>query len=247
MATKKQQTTIHVPVLEMEKAEFLLVGSTGLFCHRMGQKAKNQLLLGGRKKTTAEKAALKHHPEQEFRDSMHIFPKFDKHTEVCFPATAVKSAMATAALVVDGIKSTDVKRLVYIPNEWIPIYGVPNLRMDITRSADIGKTPDVRTRAYFPQWATKVTIQYATPMLSLKGIAALLTNAGIMCGIGDFRQEKGKGHYGTWSVFPGDTAVPKELLSIRAQRSAIKKPVADGPETERLMSEYREALAEGRK
>ena len=247
MPTKKTDTGIHVPLLAMEQATFKLVGSTGLFCHRMGQKSKNDLLLGAKKKTAAERQKLKHHPEQEFRDSMHVFEKFHDHSEIVFPATAIKSAMATAALVVEGIKATDVKRLVFIPDEWVPIFGVPRLRMDITRSADIAKTPDVRTRAYFDKWATEVTIRYATPALSLAAISALLANAGIMCGIGDYRQEKGKGHFGTWTVLQAKASIPAEFLNLDAQREAVKDPVPFGKETEKLMEEYYTAVAEGRK
>ena len=242
----KKDATIHVPLLEMDQDEFILVGNSGLFSHRMGQKAKQQLLLGGRKKTAAEKMNLKHHPEVEFRDSMHLFKDFSEHTQVVFPATAVKSAMATAALVVEGITSADVKRLVYIPDEWIPIYGVPKLRMDITRSSDINRTPDVRTRAFFPEWATKITIKYAKPRLNLKSVAALVANAGIMCGIGDYRQEKGKGAFGTWKILSGNQPIPKHLLDLDAQTEAITNPIPSDEETERLLEEYYIAVNEGK-
>ena len=241
MPAKNQ--TISVPVLKMEQATFSLIGNSGLYCHRMGAKAKQQLLLGGRKKTAAERLSLKHNPEQEFVDSMHVKSGLFDGTQVVFPATAVKSAMATAALVVDGIKGTDVKRLVYIPDEWIPIYGIPKLRMDITRSADIGKTPDVRTRAFFPSWATQITVRWAKPALSKKSIYALLVNAGIMCGIGDFRQEKGKGGFGTWDVVD---SIPKSHLDEAGQTEAIKEPEAYDEDTQWLMDEFHNALAEGR-
>ena len=240
---KKAAAALAIPRLEMGSTTVWLEGRTGLICHRMGAKAKRQLLLGGRKKTAAEKLKLKHHPEEEYRDSMHIVAGAFADTDVVFPASAVKSAMATAALVVEGIKSTDVKRLVYVPEEWIPVYGVPQLRMDVTRSADIGKTPDIRTRAYFPEWTTCVTIEFAKPALSEKAIVALLANAGIMCGIGDFRQEKGKGNFGTW-VIGSDGGKP--AYALEDQRDAIKDPRAANEETRRLYEEYHLAIADGR-
>ena len=138
-------------------------------------------------------------------------PECSTGTDIVFPAMALKSAMATAALVVAGIRKTDVQRLVYIPSEFVPIYGVPRVRMDIVRSADINKTPDVRTRAYFREWATEIEIEFVRPVLSTTSIMALLYNAGVVCGIGDFRQEKGKGSYGTFAPAP-DNTIPAELL-----------------------------------
>ena len=72
--------------------------------------------------------------------------------------------------------------------------------MDIVRSADMNKTPDVRTRAYLPQWCAEVTVKYVVPTLSAHSIVSLLSNAGTIVGIGDFRQEKGRGSYGTFAV-----------------------------------------------
>ena len=153
---------------------------------------------------------------------------------------AIKSAMATAALAVAGIRKTDVQRLVFLPEEMVPIFGVPKLRMDFVRSADINRTPDVRTRAFFEKWATELTIRYAVPVLSQQAIIALLYNAGIMCGIGDFRQEKGKGSYGTFE--PISKPVDAALLDADAQLEAIMNPVAANMETVELMAEFEAEL-----
>ena len=160
-------------------------------------------------------------------------------TDIVFPAMALKSAMATAALMVDGVKKTDVHRLVYIPDEFVPVYGVPRIRMDITRSADINKTPDVRTRAYFREWATQIIVDFVRPVLSVKAIMALLYNAGLVCGIGDFRQEKGKGSYGT---FEPTSSIPAELMDHATQRAALDNPEYDNEETKELLEVYDAAV-----
>ena len=235
-AKKDSNNEIQVEKVFNETIPIRLRGLTPLYCHRMGAKAKEQLLLGGRKKTATEKRTeIKHDPRAEFRDSMSIVRDFDEYTDVAFPAMAIKSAMATAALMVPGVTKTDVQRLVFIPDEWVPVYGIPKLRMDIVRSADINKTPDVRSRAFFPEWWTQVNIQFITPYLTREAIGALLHNAGIMCGIGDFRQEKGKGNYGTFEV-AGLDAYPAHLLDRAAQREAIANPVSDNPETAELLA-----------
>ena len=231
----KQQDAIVIQTVQRESVTIQLVGTSGLYCHRMSAKAKHQLMLGGKRKTAAERAELKHDPIAEFHDSMHVRPGMFDGTDIVFPAMALKSAMATAALMVDGIKKTDVQRLVYIRDEFVPVYGVPRVRMDITRSADINKTPDVRTRAYFREWATQIAVEFVRPMLSSKGIMALLYNAGVVCGIGDFRQEKGKGSYGT---FEPTNSIPAALMDHAAQRAALEAPEHDNEETKELLEVY---------
>ena len=147
--------------------------------------------------------------------------------------------MATAALVVAGIRKTDVQRMIYIPEDRIPIFGVPELRSDVVRSADINKTPDIRSRAYFPRWATAVTIEWAKPFLSEQAVTNLLHNAGRVCGIGDWRQEKGMGSYGTFTVEKiGDLPDDKSLLDKQAQWHAITNPVSANAETTDLLAEF---------
>ena len=237
---KAKEVGIVVDTVQRERVTVQLIGTSGLYCHRLAAKAKKQLMLGGRKKDSTERQELKHDPIEEFRDSMHIRPGMFAGTDIVFPAMALKSAMATAALVVAGIRKTDVQRLVYIPSEFVPIYGVPRVRMDIVRSADINKTPDVRTRAYFREWATEIEIEFVRPVLSTTAIMALLYNAGVVCGIGDFRQEKGKGSYGT---FAPDNTIPAELLDIEAQRAALTDPQPDNEDAEELIGEFDEAVA----
>ena len=239
-AKKTTDGTIHVPQLAQERQTFVLTGTTGLICHRMGAKAKHTLLVGGGRKTAAERLELKHDPVAEFRDSMDIEQDFHPHSHVTFPAMAFKSAMATAALVVAGIRKTDVQRMIYIPEDRVPVFGVPRLRMDIVRSADMNKTPDVRTRAFFPTWATALTVEWSKPMLSETSIVALLHNAGRVCGIGDWRQEKGKGSFGTFTVekVGGDLPDDVSLLDSADQWDAIENPVAANTETQRLLVDF---------
>ena len=165
----KQQDGIVIQTVERERVTIPLVGTSGLYCHRMSAKAKHQLMLGGKRKTMAEKAQLKHDPIAEFHDSMHVRPGMFEGTDIVFPAMALKSAMATAALMVDGVKKTDVHRLVYIEDEFVPVYGVPRIRMDITRSADINKTPDVRTRAYLPRVGYADNRRFCSPCTFRQG------------------------------------------------------------------------------
>ncbi|MCY3636381.1 MAG: hypothetical protein OXH23_12325 [bacterium] len=212
-----------------------VIGETPLICHSMSAKAKRTLMLGGRKKTAAERLDLKHQPRDEFRDSMTI-----DDGRVVFPVTAFKAAMATAALLVPGMTKASAQRLLFLPAETVPIWGVPEIRLDIVRSADMNRTPDVRSRAMFRHWATELDIEFVVPNLSATTVATLLANAGLTVGVGDFRQEKGRGSFGTFRLAT-DSASDNDLiaeLQAMPQSDAISNPVPANAESAELLAEF---------
>ena len=236
---KKDTKPITIPVVQREPVQVFVIGTNGLIINRMSAKARHTLMLGGSRKTTAEKAEIKHHPYDEFIDSMDFEEGFDPHSHVKFPAAAFKQAMGTAALYVEKITKTDVKRLVWLPRDFVPVYGIPKLRMDIVRNAGPGRTPDVRTRAYFKEWAVPLVMEFVRPQLSQTAIVTLLANAGRVAGVGDYRQEHGTGSFGTFRVLEGGmAAIPEHLLDAKAQLKAIKTPQPANPETAALLAEY---------
>lgn len=230
MAVKKAEAgTLHIDALKQGRVTLRLIGSTPLYFNAMSAKAKRSLLIGGSKKTAAEKRELKHDPEQEFRDS--AYTKRDGDTLLCFPAPGVKGAMATAALETPGVTKTSVQRLIFLPQQKIQVWGKPYLKMDVVRSADMNKTPDVRTRAFLPRWVAEVDIAYVTPTLSAHAIVSLLQNAGAIVGIGDFRQEKGRGSYGTFAVAGDDLGEFEDYWrEVTAEARDVQQAALDMPE-----------------
>jgi len=199
MAIKKSASSdIVIHALKQGRVKLRMLGQTPMYFNSMGSKAKRDLLVGSARKTAAERKEIKHNPEREYRESMYI--KSDGDTALYFPAGGVKGAMSTAALETAGITKTSVQRLIFLPESKIQIWGKPYLKMDIVRSADMNRTPDVRTRGYLPNWCAEIEIRFVTPTLSKMSILSLLSNAGTIVGIGDYRQEKGRGSYGTFSV-----------------------------------------------
>lgn len=194
----KTETTLQIEPLKQGRVTLRLMGTTPFYFNAMSAKAKRTLLIGGGKKTAAQRKELKHDPEAEFRDS--VYRAADGQTLLCFPAPGVKGAMATAALETPGVTKTNVQRLIFLPEQRIKMWGKPYLKMDVVRSADMNKTPDIRSRAFLPRWCAEVDIAFVTPTLSLHSVVSLLSNAGTIVGIGDFRQEKGRGSYGTFAV-----------------------------------------------
>lgn len=249
MAIKKAQPdTIHIEPLKQGRIKVRLIGTMPLYFHAMSQKAKRSLLVGAAKKTAAEKRAIKHNPEEEYRESVYTSHIGD--TLLCFPATAIKGAMSTAALETAGITKTSVQRRIFIPQQTVQIWGKPFLKMDIVRSADIAKTPDIRTRAFLPRWCAEVDIAFAIPTFSAQSIVSILANAGVVVGIGDFRQEKGRGGFGTFAVAGGEdmgewaqewAEITKEGRDVQAE--AMENPECADADTEQLY----EFLTEERK
>ena len=241
MAVKKAEAgTLHIDALKQGRVTLRMIGTTPLYFNAMSAKAKRTLLIGGGKKTAAEKKELKHDPEQEFRDSVYRQP--GGPTLLGFPAPGVKGAMATAALETPGVTKTSVQRLIFLPQQRVNIWGKPLLKMDVVRSADMNKTPDVRTRAFLPRWCAEVDIAFVTPTLSVHSVVSLLANAGVIVGIGDFRQEKGRGSYGTFAVAGDDLADWSDYWSDvtaegrAVQEAAMAEPEFADEETEELMA-----------
>jgi hypothetical protein len=201
MAVKKAEAPLHIEAAKQGRVKFVLLGQTPLYYNAMSAKAKRSLLIGGGKKTAAEKKE---------------------------------------------ITKTSVQRLIFLPEQKIKVWGKPQLKMDVVRSADMNRTPDVRTRAFLPEWCAEVDIAFVSPTLSMHSILALLINAGMLVGIGDFRQEKGRGSYGTFTVHPdggGDMADRIDEIKKQGrmvQTHAMEVPEMADAETEELYNMLQE-------
>lgn len=240
MAPRSKTATAEITVQPLKRGSIKLriIGNTPLFQNRMASKVMQGLLVGTRKKTKAERLEIKHDPVQEYRDCMEIMP--NGPTALGLRVTAIKAAMCTAALETAGLTKSSTQRLLFMPGDLVPLYGVPQLRIDMVRSADINRTPDARSRAYMPNWGAEIEIQYIVPQLSATSVVSLLSNAGVLVGVGDFRQEKGKGAFGSFRVL-GDGEKSKEWDDLvknharKQQLAAIKNPEYADKDTADLM------------
>ncbi len=214
---------IEVTPLTVGRMTVWLRGITPIICNRLATKAKRTLLAGGGKKTKAEREqTLKHDPMAEFHDSMTKRSGVGP-TRILFPAPAVKGCIATAALETKGTNKTQIGRLAWVESYSLNLYGMPQFDMRSIRSADMNKTPDMRTRAILAEWCIPVTICFIKPQLSESTIVQLLANGGLICGIGDFRPEKGKGNFGQFQVV-GEKEC-KDIVkagSMKQQDAALK-------------------------
>lgn len=226
-------------------------GTSPLIFNRMAEKAKRELLLPKGRKTAADKAQnLKHNPPQEFRDSVYRWTDNDHPTRLKFPSPAFKGILGTAALEVPGAKKTQIGRLTWVEGTHVNIYGIPKLFMSVVRSADMNRTPDIRTRALLESWCAEVTLSYVQPTLNHKTIATLLAAGGLVSGMGDYRQEKGSGNYGQFRIVSQDDpefALITKIGGREAQDAALEacEPV-DDESAELLAWYYEEVVNRGR-
>lgn len=249
MPTKKQvqDDEVYISNVERETTTVRVLGRSPIILNRMSMKAKQVLLAGAPKKTASEKQAnLKHDVFAEYRDSPYRFSAREySPTEIGLMPSMFKKAMGTAALDIPGAKRTQIGRLVYVNGDLVPLYGIPQIFMSTTRSADINRTPDVRTRAIIKHWALSLDITFTPPIIKGNSVMNLLTAAGLICGVGDWRVEKGSGNYGTFIlVSPDDPVLGAEWQEIvdkggrEAQQEALENPEPYDHETADMLSWY---------
>jgi hypothetical protein len=219
-----------------------VLGTSPLILNRMSSKAQHELLMPKGRKNAAEKATtLKHDPIAEYRASAYTQKGDPSRPHLELLSTAFKGALRSAALDMPGAKKAQIGRLTYVTGDYVGIYGLPKLLMSITRSADMNRTPDVRTRAIVPAWACRLSITYVEPLIRPQAVMNLLAAAGITIGVGDWRPEKGAGNYGQFTlVSESDPAVKKIIKEggYAAQVAALEKPTCYDNETTELLSWY---------
>lgn len=252
MATKltrgQTETALSVTLMQSEQIEVCIVGTSPLICNSMSAKARFQILFPPKRKSASEKAtSLKHNPIQEFRASPYRMRKSDAPTVIGALPIWFKQGIGVAALDTPGMKRTQLERLIWVDWDHTPLWGVPHLFMAITRSADINRTPDIRTRALLPEWAVRLVLRFQTPMLNAQTVLSLLANAGVNSGVGDWRQQKGSGSYGGYRIVPANDPDFVRICSTQgreAQADALENPVCYDDDSAQLLALYSQAASE---
>jgi len=240
--SKTTEKATDITVIEVQKGiiEFCIKGSTPLILNTMSEKTRIQLLIPPPKKNAADKAStLKHDPLAEFRASAYTLTDAKAPTYLGFMASAFKAALKGAALDLPGASKSQIGRLTYVEGEYLSLYGIPKLLMSVVRSADMNRTPDIRSRAILSEWACSVRISFVKPLLREQAVINLLAAAGITQGIGDWRPQKGSGSYGQFTLVGHDDADFGRIVNgggRAAQMSAMNAPECYDDETEKMLS-----------
>lgn len=200
MASAKKEIAIELPRIDVQLMEVTLIGDTPLIVHAWSAKAKKEML--DKQMKRAKQAKRAKDPVEDFETSLYRMPDGGYG----FPSVAFKSAAATAALTVDGIKKAQVLRAFHVVGEEVDVSGAfdgvlmrqnlvrieggaPRMREDMVR-VGMG-TADLRYRGEFSPWWAKVLIRFNANALSGEQILSLFSAAGFSIGVGEWRSEKG--------------------------------------------------------
>lgn len=247
---EERPTEIQVTQLERGELDLCILGTSPFISNTMSFKAMTELLSPRGKLTSADKAAnLKHDPLEEYRSSVcKRRPSEKGPTRVQFFSSAFHHAIADPALDLPGVgvNKTKISRLTWVVGDKVDFYGIPQLYMCSVRMADMNRTPDVRTRAIFPHWACRIRIQYAMPMVTEKSVINLLSAGGVICGVGDGRQQKGTFSFGQFAIVNKDDPDFVRIIKeggMAAQDEALESPICYDSESEALLAWFTEDRA----
>jgi hypothetical protein len=232
--------TVEISAILTQSITFNILGLTPLILNRQSEKAKRQLLLPALPTNKAQRTqTLKHDPIEEFRASPYISKRDPTApTWLHLPSGMFKKCIAQAALDIPGASKAQIGRLVSLQSTVIHVWGIPHMKADMVRQAGIAKTPDVRFRACLPEWATTVTYTYIPSIISPNSIANLVMAAGVICGIGDYRVEKGAGDFGQFRIATDDDDDWHRIVATggrAVQQAALETPIFYDEDTQELM------------
>lgn len=205
MATKKKETVVTIPAINISTATLRLVGDSPLICHAWSEKAKKEILDKQMKKAKQAKEAKD--PAEDFFNTLYWLSERPKNTTLAdvkkakfgFPSVAFKAAAVDACSSVDGITKVQARGAFHITGEFVEIKCKegPEMREDMVR---IGMgTADIRHRGEFKNWSAEFEIRYNPNVLSIEQIANLFNIAGFATGIGEWRPQR-DGSYGMFHV-----------------------------------------------
>ncbi len=236
---KKTDEVIEVQEIVMRDFRANLLGASPMIMNRFAFKAWQELLLPSKRENRASlEQSLKHDPFSEFRGAMYLNRDSKRPTLIHLPTGAIHGALSSAALDMPGAAKAKIERLTKVVDLQVDLYGTPHIFCAMVRNSDIGRTPDVRTRPIFPEWCLTVTLRYAAALVTERTVANLLSAAGLLIGIGDWRGQKG-GPYGAFQlVGDGDARFQqvKKMHGRAAQQKAFDTPIFYDADTEELLT-----------
>lgn len=248
MVTKKKKSeSVDVVCIEEMKLDFCILGrSPGIIMNAMSEKTKRILLMPPPPKNRVEKhTTLKHVPIEEYRDSCYKSMNDSLPTRILLPSTCFKASAASVAKDVPGVTGAQIKRLVHVKGAYVHIYGIPKIHTAVVRNSDVNRTPDIRTRACIPEWACYLSLSFTKPILKEPDVVRLLANAGFMCGVGDWRSERGSGNYGQFELVEENNPDFQRIIKnggLAAQDAALLDPSPYDSETAELLSWFNDEV-----
>lgn len=198
MAARKKvsakEATMKIQRSDYRTVVFDVQGTGDLMVSQWSIKAKTQI---AEKQAGGPKVAKRapRDPEAEFQASMYR----DSKGRHLFPTSAFRKAAISACRTIDGLPMTLAKQLFWCPDEFVVLELKDEPFMDVRPVRLQSGTSDLRYRARYSNWKTKLRVRYNASAVSLEQIAILLDKAGEEVGIGEYRIER-TGFLGTFRI-----------------------------------------------
>lgn len=245
VAKTQEMAEIEIAEIKTSVVGFNMIGTSPLIMHRFAFKAWQELLLPTRrgKNQTDLDENLKHDPFGEYRECLYLNREDDAPTLFHVPAGMIHGAIKSAALDMKGTKKTEIGRWVTVAGAGVlNVYGTPQLFTTMARNSGMNSTPDVRTRAIFPQWAIRmVMLEYKRLPLTDAAVLNLMAAAGVTVGCGDWRPQKG-GSYGKFRLCNDDDPLFQQIMAEQgrpAQQAAYDDPEYYDGDTRAIIEWFR--------
>lgn len=194
-----KEQVVEIKPLNIQRIEVEIIGDTELITHRWSDKAKQMMLDKQMKKAKTARAAKD--PEQDYQDSMY---RLDDG-RYGFPAAGFKAAIVGACRMFDGLPMTKAKMAVRVDGEinshgenLTEIIAQPRMREDMVR-LETG-VADIRYRAGFWPWSTRLKVTFNADVISLEQLYNLIDAAGFG-GVGEWRPSAPKSSTGSYGCF----------------------------------------------
>lgn len=202
-----------------------IVGDTPLITNAWSEKAKREMLQGQVRAVRGGKEIR--NPEADFLNSLYdlgVDEKTKAHLGYGFPTMGIKNAILSVAHKDRGVPKTVAMSALWLDAEMIRarpalssaicdmpitrIYGgdpdqpnhPPICREDMVKvGVGLNRKANLAYRAQFTIWAMKVTGKFNADILTAEGLAHLIMEAGLACGIGEWRNER-RGMFGAFHM-----------------------------------------------
>jgi hypothetical protein len=255
MGKKQKDSEQDVQLVRLKRTfiSFDLLGASPLIIHAMSEKIKKETLLPSPSKTTeVRRNSPRHYVYDEWLGCLFLIGEKDMPSPPTYLAGLsiwFKNAICTTGMDMGRTKA-GLGRHTWVPDTYVPIYGIPEMfgGSNPVRLAGRNRAPDIHLRPILREWACTVVVGFTEPNLNATEVATLMANAGAINGVGDFRQQKGKGSYGQWIIV--DKSMPeykdferiKKTCGREAQIKAVENPGYFDYETEKLATWYYEEM-----
>lgn len=209
----EELAVISIPKIELATIDIKIIGDSPLIVHKWSHKAKQEMLGKQMKKASAGKDAKD--PEYDFYESLYwLNAGVDQNTtkeeyatllksgeaRFGFPSVAFKACAINAGYQQGAIaKKTTYRGAFHLDDEFVEIFGTPNIREDMVKIGGMTKVADIRYRGEFRDWWAILHINYNVKVVTPEQIFNLVNLGGFACGVGEWRPER-DGSFGRFHV-----------------------------------------------